>query len=149
MARTEESERTLNAVPRPIVPGQEHAFLLVLAGPQLGDLFPLASGRELVVGRRDDTDVLLRDDGVSRRHATIRVDDGDALVRDADSQNGIYVDGQRVPEVRLSNGDRFQLGATTTLKYVFADELEARYQRKLAESAVQDSLTGTFNRRHL
>jgi two-component system, cell cycle response regulator len=149
MARTEESERTSNAVPRPIVPGQKHAFLLVLAGPQRGDLFPLASGRELVVGRRDDTDVPLRDDGVSRRHATIRVDDGHALVRDADSQNGIYVDGQRVPEVRLSNGDRFQLGATTTLKYVFADELEARYQLKLAESAVQDSLTGTFNRRHL
>jgi two-component system cell cycle response regulator len=149
MARTEESERTSNAVPRPIEPGQKHAFLLVLSGPQLGDLFPLPNGRELVLGRRDDADVPLRDDGVSRRHATIRVDGGLALVRDADSQNGIYVRGERVPEARLSDGDRLQLGASTTVKYVFADELEARYQLKLAESAVQDSLTGVYNRRHL
>jgi two-component system, cell cycle response regulator len=149
MARTEESERTSHTMPRPIVPGQKHAFLLVLSGPQLGDLYPLPNGRELVLGRRDDADLALRDDGVSRRHATIRVDDGQALVRDAESQNGIYVGGERVREARLSDGDRFQLGASTTLKYVFADELEARYQLKLAESAVQDSLTGVYNRRHL
>jgi type III secretion system (T3SS) inner membrane Yop/YscD-like protein len=64
-------EQTWTAVPRLLGSSEKHAFFLVLAGPQFGDIFPLAPGRELVVGRRDDCDVQIRDDGVSRRHATI------------------------------------------------------------------------------
>ena len=147
-SRQEELERTWSAVPRLGEPGRQHAFLLVLAGPQFGEIHPLQDGREVVIGRREGSDIHLLDDGISRRHASIRVEGEGALIRDLGSANGTYVDGRRVSEARLSDGSRVQLGAQTTLKFAWTDELEARYQMRLAESALQDALTGLYNRRH-
>jgi diguanylate cyclase (GGDEF)-like protein len=145
----EEQERTWTALP--LVPSSrdKHAYLLVLAGPQFGAIFPLAPGRELVLGRREDADVQIRDDGVSRRHASIRVDGESAVLKDLGSANGTWVDGARVSEVRVGDGARVQVGGHTTIKLVWADELDARYQTKLAEGALTDALTGLYNRRHL
>lgn len=146
----DEHERTWSTVPSLAAGGgHRRAFLLVLAGPQLGEIYPLADGQELVVGRREDADVQIRDDGVSRRHASIRVDGETAIIRDLGSANGTYVDGMRVTEARVSNGARVHVGAQTALKLTWADDIEARYQMKLAESALQDPLTGLLNRRHL
>jgi diguanylate cyclase (GGDEF)-like protein len=144
----EEHEQTWTAVPRLSGPSEKHAFLLVLSGPQLGEVFSLASGRELVIGRRDDCDVQIRDDGVSRRHAALEVKGSGAIVRDLGSANGTWVGGKRTPQARLEDGVRLQVGGQTTLKFVWADELEARYQMRLAEGALQDPLTGLYNRRH-
>jgi diguanylate cyclase (GGDEF)-like protein len=145
----EELERTWSAIPRLGEPGRKHAFLLVLAGPQFGEIHPLQEGREYVMGRREGSDVHLLDDGISRRHASLRVEGEGARIRDLGSANGTYVDGHRVEEARLSDGSRVQLGAQTTLKFAWTDELEAHYQMRLAESAQQDALTGLYNRRHL
>jgi diguanylate cyclase (GGDEF)-like protein len=147
--RTSEQESTWTAIPRLAPPSERHGYLLVLSGPQLGEIFPLADGRDHVIGRRDDSDVLIRDEGASRRHAAIRVDGEGAVIRDLDSANGTYVDGQRTAEAQVTNGTRIHVGGHTTLKFVWADELEARYQMKLAEGALQDPLTGLYNRRHL
>jgi two-component system, cell cycle response regulator len=144
----DEVDRTWTAMPLMTAPDRRHAFLLVLAGPQFGDIFPLEQGRELVIGRREDAEIQIRDDGISRRHASIRVEGEGALLRDLGSQNGTYVDGARTPEARLLDGSRVAIGGATTLKFAWADELEARYQMKLAESALQDPLTGLYNRRH-
>jgi diguanylate cyclase (GGDEF)-like protein len=128
--------------------GERHAFLLVLSGPQFGDIFPLEPGHDLVIGRREDSDVEIIDDGVSRRHASIRVDGEAATIRDLGSANGTFVDGVRALEARLADGARVQIGGATTLKFVWADALEARWQLKIAEGALQDPLTGLYNRRH-
>ena len=145
----EEHEATWTTIPRFPSASAKHAYLLVLAGPQFGEIFPLAPGRELLLGRRDDADVAIRDDGVSRRHATIRVEGEGALVADLGSANGLFVDGRRVPEAHIRDGARLQVGGQTTLKFIWADELDARYQMRLAEGALQDALTGLYNRRHL
>jgi two-component system cell cycle response regulator len=142
-------DRTWTALPGLPASTQKHAFLLVLSGPQFGDVFPLAAGRENVVGRREDCDVRLRDDGVSRRHATIAVVGEGAVLRDLRSANGTWIEGRRTREARLEDGARVHLGSHTVLKFVWADDLEARYQVKLAEGALQDPLTGLYNRRHL
>jgi diguanylate cyclase (GGDEF)-like protein len=147
--REEEHERTWTAVPRLLSSTEKHGYLLVLAGPQFGAIFPLPPGRELVLGRREDADIQIQDDGVSRRHASIRVDGEGAIVCDLGSANGTYVDGRRVPEARVEDGGRIHVGGQTTLKFIWADELDARYQVKLAEGALQDPLTGLYNRRHL
>ena len=147
--RRDELERTWTTMPRLDAGGAKHAFLLVLSGPQFGDIFPLAPGKELVIGRRDDADLVIGDDGVSRRHASVRVEGEGALLRDLASANGTYVDGIRCLEAHLSDGARIQMGGATTLKFVWADELEARWQMKIAEGALQDPLTGLYNRRHL
>jgi diguanylate cyclase (GGDEF)-like protein len=134
-------------------PRDEHAeghrpFLLVLTGPQFGELFDLKVGTAHVIGRVDGCDVLIRDDAVSRCHAKITPGIGEALLEDMGSANGTYVHGERVQSQVVRNGDRIQLGAHTTLKFVFSDALEADYQRRLAEGVLNEPLTGLPNRRH-
>jgi diguanylate cyclase (GGDEF)-like protein len=145
----EEHEQTWTAIPRFPSSSVKHAYLLVLDGPQFGEMFPLAAGRELVIGRRDDAEIQIRDDGVSRRHASILVEGEGATVADLESANGTYVNGKRVPRAHVEDGARIQVGGHTTLKFVWADEVEALYQARLAEGALQDALTGLYNRRHL
>src|ERR1700735_4934722 len=57
-------------------------------------------------------------DNVSRRHATVMVDDGGrATIRDEGSTNGTFVNGERVhpgAEVRLVDGDQIRLAADVT-----------------------------------
>ncbi|HYD40290.1 MAG TPA: GGDEF domain-containing protein [Anaeromyxobacter sp.] len=143
-----ENERTAVARPALGPAGGRHAFLLVLAGPQIGEVFQLAPGRTLLIGRREDADVAIRDDGVSRRHATIQVDAEETRLADLESANGTFVDGVRVRETPLANGARIAIGGATLLKFVWTDEIEARWQIRLAQSAQQDPLTGLYNRRH-
>jgi diguanylate cyclase (GGDEF)-like protein len=145
----QEQERTFTALPRVDDGVRRHAFLVALSGPQFGEVFPLVRGRPNELGRLEGLEVALRDDGVSRRHARITVDDRGALLEDLGSQNGTWVDGGRVATARLVDGSRLTVGAQTTLKFVHADELEARYQRRMAEGALHDPLTGLHNRRHL
>ncbi len=145
----EQTDVTWTAIPRFPSASEKRAYLLVLAGPQFGATFPLPPGRELLVGRRDDADVTIADDGVSRRHATIRIEGEGALLVDLGSANGTYVDGRRVHEEHVHAGSRIQIGGHTILKFVWADELDAMYQLRLAEGALQDPLTGLYNRRHL
>ena len=57
-------------------------------------------------------------DNVSRRHATVQVDDsGHASIKDENSTNGTFVNDDRVlpgVEVRLVDGDRVRLAADVT-----------------------------------
>src|SRR5512138_3831564 len=106
----DETEVTRTAIPQFPGSSAKNAYLLVLAGPQFGQVFALPAGRELLVGRRDDADVQIQDDGVSRRHATLVVDGEGAIVTDLGSANGTYVDGHRVPRVRIVDGARIQMG---------------------------------------
>jgi len=59
-----------------------------------------------------------RHEDVSRRHATVTVDDaGRATVRDEHSTNGTFVNGDRVlpgSAVTLSDGDELRLAAKAT-----------------------------------
>src|SRR5512142_2659682 len=111
---TEETDVTWTAIPRFPASSEKHAYLLVLAGPQFGEVFPLAAGRDLLLGRRDDADVQIRDDGVSRRHATLRVEGHGAVLTDLGSANGTYVDGRPVPQAQVADGARIQIGGHTT-----------------------------------
>ncbi len=145
---TGEGENTSVAVPRIGSSSARHAFLVVLAGPHLGDVHRLEPGRELEIGRRDDADIPLRDDGISRRHASVRADEQGARLVDLGSANGTFVDGVRVTEARLADGARIALGGATVLKFLWTDEIEARWQVRLAEGAQLNPLTGLYNRRH-
>ncbi len=129
-------------------PSERRPYLLALAGPQLGEIFVLEPGREAVLGRDPECEVRLRDTGVSRRHASIVVGDDGARLRDLGSTNGVFVEGSRVTDCTLEDGQRVQMGMHTALKFCRCDELEIGYQRRLAEGALLDPETGLFNRRH-
>jgi diguanylate cyclase (GGDEF)-like protein len=129
-------------------PARLRPYLLVMSGPQIGAMFVLERGREQLLGRGDGADIQLRDGGVSRRHATIFAGAEGARLRDLGSQNGTWVDGVRVSDCRLQDGQRVQVGMHTTLKYCLSDELEIEYQRRLAEGSLHEPLTGLYGNRH-
>jgi pSer/pThr/pTyr-binding forkhead associated (FHA) protein len=65
------------------------------------------------IGRSRESDIFLEDLAVSRLHATIYRDEmGGYLLRDENSANGTSVNGQRVSECALQEGDEIQLGQT-------------------------------------
>src|ERR1044071_1285390 len=68
----------------------------------------LASG--IVIGRDPSGDAVLAGDEVSRRHLAIRVDGPVSIARDLDSRNGIHVNGKRVAEAPLEEGDVLRCG---------------------------------------
>lgn len=72
----------------------------------------LALGRTSI-GRASDNIVHLLDEAVSRHHAEIVPGPDGFLVRDLGSENGIYVNGDRLPEHVLRDGDVIQIGART------------------------------------
>ena len=78
------------------------ARLLVFRGETLDR--EIEVGRETFrIGRGDQNDLILEDRGkaVSRNHAEIRYEGGRYVLADLDSQNGIWVAGNRVPFVVL------------------------------------------------
>jgi diguanylate cyclase (GGDEF)-like protein len=128
-------------------PGPKRPCLVVIAGAHLGEIFSIEG--ELIIGR--DTDATLRlvdDEGVSRRHASIVAVDEGALITDLGSQNGTFVDGQRVQKRVLKEGEKIRIGQTSVLKFARYDYVEETAQRQLLESALRDGLTRAFNRRY-
>ncbi len=74
---------------------------------------PFAS-QMLNIGREDDNDVQLEHASVHRHHALLhRASNAIFYVRDlsGDNGNGIKVNGRRVREVALTDGDRIEVGA--------------------------------------
>ena len=131
---------------RPATP--QRAYLVVLAGPQMGEMYKLEAGAELLIGRVEGVQLLLTDDGASRRHARITMEGAEIRIQDLGSRNGTFVGGQRVTERTLVDGDKIQIGVSTTLKLTLTDDLEEEYQRRLVAAALRDPLTAVYNRRH-
>ncbi len=74
-----------------------------VSGPYFGKTYPLRG--TTVFGRHADCDIRINDEGISRRHAEIVVTPEGLLVRDLDSSNGTFVNGERVKEHALKVGD--------------------------------------------
>ncbi len=70
------------------------------------------SDGEATLGRSRTSSVRLEHESVSRSHALLTLNKGEAIVKDLNSSNGTYVGGKRISrETRLQNGDRIQIGA--------------------------------------
>jgi pSer/pThr/pTyr-binding forkhead associated (FHA) protein len=68
--------------------------------------------RTAIVGRRADSDLVLNDDTVSGQHAELIAGEGSLLVRDLQSENGTFIDGERVRQGRVRPGDVVRVGDT-------------------------------------
>lgn len=90
------------------------AILVVTRGADAGMRYLLH--KDIVtVGRSNDSDVFLDDVTVSRNHAEFLHGSSGWMLRDKGSLNGSYINGDRMDEVRLSNGDKVQIGKYTFL----------------------------------
>lgn len=85
------------------------ALLVVQRGPSAGSRFPLDQ-QVITVGRHPDSDIVLDDVTVSRRHAEFHREPGGYAVHDVGSLNGTYVNRQPVHVATLAAGDTVQIG---------------------------------------
>jgi diguanylate cyclase (GGDEF)-like protein len=132
---------------RPVAKDKDQAYLIVLAGASVGEMYKIAKSKT-VIGRGNQADIHVVDDGISRRHAEIVHDQHGIYVRDLGSTNGTFCNGERVSEHQLKDGDKIQVGSTTILKFTFHDSLDETFQRQMYESALRDGLTKVFNKKY-
>ena len=81
---------------------------------------PLARTTILTIGRDPSNDLVLPDAMVSRRHAVIEHRGSQFFLRDCSSANGSVVNGDRVSERGLRDGDLVAIGS---VRLLFRDEL--------------------------
>ncbi len=82
-----------------------HGELIPLGG---GDPIPLLK-KNLMVGRRESCDIVLRFSNVSAHHCQLICNGGYWYVKDLQSRNGVKVNGMRVAEKRLDPGDELAI----------------------------------------
>jgi diguanylate cyclase (GGDEF)-like protein len=131
------------------VPAPPEWGLVVYAGANLGRVFPLIQG-ENVIGRSPQAQITLLDDEVSRAHARVQLEQGAHQaylhVEDLDSTNGTFLNGQALLTKRpVQAGDRISLGSHV-LKLVALDPLERSFHQTMLEQSTLDPLTGLGNR---
>ena len=100
------------------------------------------------IGRGGSVELLLQDDGVSRRHISIdRNEDGGYMLFDLGSTNGTYLGPEPVDApCALRDGDKIFLG-DTVLRFALADDIDLGYQTEVAQIVGQDPLTGLESKR--
>ncbi len=118
--------------------------VVVLQGDDVGVRFRIVGSS--VIGRDPECEIVLRNVGVSWRHAKLEVRDGDVWVVDMGSTNGTLLEGQKVSESKVAAGDKLFLG-TTVLRIDWQDALEEEFHEELERLLSIDELTGLLSRR--
>jgi pSer/pThr/pTyr-binding forkhead associated (FHA) protein len=120
--------------------------LRFISGKYQGGEFPLRPNREIVIGRSSDLDMVLVEDMVSRKHAKIVTDGRGVSIQDLGSTNGTFVNGEKIRNMQLKDGDRILVG-TSIIKLV-ATSGEARAPAvSLSEIEARSKMQVTASRR--
>jgi len=128
--------------------GSAKAFALkFISGKYQGGEFPLKTDKQIVIGRSSELDMVLVEDMVSRKHAKIQVSNGAITIEDLGSTNGTFVNGEKVKQARLKEGDRILIG-TSILKLIHqgadaANVDESMAKQKLEEAAAAQAARST------
>jgi pSer/pThr/pTyr-binding forkhead associated (FHA) protein len=90
-----------------------YGVLVICNGGFEGMKYELASS-ETLIGRNPTTDVTLLDESISREHAIILYDEeaGGFHIEDLQSTNGTKVNGKRISNAELNDGDEIEVGST-------------------------------------
>jgi len=91
--------------------------LIVRNGPQPGSILVLVD-QLTRLGRHPESELLLDDITVSRRHAELENIGGVWHVRDAGSLNGTYLNNERVDDAVIQHGDELQVGKFRMVFYI-------------------------------
>jgi diguanylate cyclase (GGDEF)-like protein len=125
--------------------------LVFLGGDLLAVSIPLER-EEVILGRALEADVRINDTKASRSHARIRtVTDAETnetkyILTDLKSKNGVLLNGHRITEETLQNGDKIAIGEHI-LRFELVDEIDREYQRQIRRLLSHDDLTGLLSSR--
>jgi len=104
---------------KPSALGGKSIFLTVIEGDLKGRSFDVTGIGSYTIGRKE-CDIVLEDEKVSRKHASIIiVREGQYAVQDLASRNGTFVNGIRLTRRNLQHNDLIRLGNTTLRFTVF------------------------------
>ncbi len=87
----------------------KNATLTIQNGCFAGLVIPLNKSR-MVLGRDVDCDICLDDSLVSDEHAAISRNGGNFVLEDLNSRNGTSVNGERINQRKLRNGEKISIG---------------------------------------
>jgi len=99
--------------------------LKVTAGPYKGRIFSFTQHDSFLIGRSPDAHLCLPNDRYfSRNHCLLEINPPHSYLRDLDSTNGTFLNGHRVKDAFLKNGDQIQCGETILIVEVTAESKE-------------------------
>ena len=125
--------------------------LVFLNGDLLAVPIPLER-EEVILGRALEADVRVNDSKTSRKHARINaiVDaerkTTDYVLTDLSSRNGTLLNGQKIRQETLQNGDKITIGEHL-LRFEFLDEIDREFHRQIHRLLSHDDLTGLLSSR--
>jgi pSer/pThr/pTyr-binding forkhead associated (FHA) protein len=135
---------------------KKHYALRFISGKYQGGEFPIATDREILIGRSNELDVVLVEDMVSRKHARLSWHNDSLVIEDLGSTNGTFVNGEKVKRARLKEGDRVLIG-TSIVRVAVTDapgsstptineaEARARLQSAATKSNTVKAMTGSID----
>jgi len=89
-----------------------YAYLTLMTGSRAGTNYPLDLSRKALIGRGTDCHITIPDPICSRVHAALSREEDGWVVRDCDSRNGTSVNGQKIDEATVVDGNLIRVGST-------------------------------------
>lgn len=84
-------------------------FVYFMTGPQSGQIAKVYAGRNSL-GTSGECSLVLEGESISAKHASIRYEDERYLLRDLDSRNGTFVNGEEIAAHDLEENDVIVVG---------------------------------------
>lgn len=80
--------------------------LVADSGPEKGQIIPVKD--KITIGRALECDLSILEPGLSRHHAELSLVDDELVLTDLNSSNGTFVNGEKIQEQHLKEGDVMQ-----------------------------------------
>lgn len=105
-----------------------YARLLCMTGEKKGTSYYLM-GKRIVLGRERFCDIQVLDTNASREHAEIVMHHENYIITDLNSNNGTYIDDEKITQYDLREGSRIIIGATV-YRFSYVDVTEQGIQEE-------------------
>ncbi len=69
----------------------------------------------VTIGRLESNEISVPDPGISRHHADIHLEDRRFILTDLGTTNGTFLNGKRIAEAELKDGDRISIGKVSLI----------------------------------
>jgi pSer/pThr/pTyr-binding forkhead associated (FHA) protein len=105
-------------IPAQDVPAEKRPRLLGISGKYRGEELVLDRS-PIALGRSEENDLQIEHPSISRKHLRLHLENGIWKVMDAESRNGVRVNGEPYAQIGLRHGDTLEVGH---LRFAFVEQ---------------------------